>query len=253
MTTEVAGSKITQEQKVKRKIVSGFNVKTNSIGSVLTSNNPAEERRLTRQLTLIENERKRRENVLTWNQRNFFISQVFDQDDELRFPKAEERPSYLSEELPESNGDTHKKPGEETSHPSEKEESPDSEKTKSRFPKIKLRALGIFASGSKRHDDTDQSLLGKVKPLTRSLTNVTGMKARRGKEGDAHEEAPIRREKTEVNMQDEKTGATAEVGADDAIRHTQELTTRGAKTKTRDTQPVETGSKRQSYRKENIF
>ncbi|XP_033109951.1 uncharacterized protein LOC117111183 isoform X2 [Anneissia japonica] len=89
-------SRITREQTVMMQVARSFNVKDGQLSSVLACGNPAEERRLAAQLQKIEHEKKRRESTLAWNQRNFFIKQVFDQDNELRFVKAYERPSYLS-------------------------------------------------------------------------------------------------------------------------------------------------------------
>ncbi|XP_072165887.1 uncharacterized protein [Diadema setosum] len=64
-------------------------------GGVLGMGNPGEERRLAATLRKIDREKKKRESAMTWNQRSFFIKQVFDQDNELRFVKASQRPKYL--------------------------------------------------------------------------------------------------------------------------------------------------------------
>ncbi|XP_064651064.1 uncharacterized protein LOC135502287 isoform X2 [Lineus longissimus] len=55
------------------------------LSSVILSNNPWEERELEKKLEQIRQERRRRENTLNWFQRQFFVNQVFDQDDRLRF------------------------------------------------------------------------------------------------------------------------------------------------------------------------
>ncbi|XP_071958259.1 uncharacterized protein [Antedon mediterranea] len=90
-------SNITREQTVMMQVARSFNVKDGQLSSVLACGNPAEERRLATQLKKIEDEKRRRESTLAWNQRNFFIKQVFDQDNELRFVKVYERPSYLKQ------------------------------------------------------------------------------------------------------------------------------------------------------------
>jgi hypothetical protein len=59
-------------------------VKTH-LSSVILTNNPWEERELEKKLEQIRQERRRRENTLNWFQRQFFVNQVFDQDDKLRF------------------------------------------------------------------------------------------------------------------------------------------------------------------------
>ena len=64
-------------------------------GSILFSGNPAAERRLAATLSKIDREKKKRESSMTWNQRNFFMKQIFDQDNNLRFVKASQRPKYL--------------------------------------------------------------------------------------------------------------------------------------------------------------
>ncbi|XP_041471070.1 uncharacterized protein LOC121420484 [Lytechinus variegatus] len=58
--------------------------------------NPGEERRLAATLRKIDREKRKRETAMSWNQRNFFMKQVFDQDNDLRFVKAAQRPKYLN-------------------------------------------------------------------------------------------------------------------------------------------------------------
>ncbi|XP_054760241.2 uncharacterized protein LOC129266416 [Lytechinus pictus] len=58
--------------------------------------NPGEERRLAATLRKIDREKRKRETAMSWNQRSFFMKQVFDQDNDLRFVKAAQRPKYLN-------------------------------------------------------------------------------------------------------------------------------------------------------------
>ncbi|XP_077864545.1 uncharacterized protein LOC144350040 [Saccoglossus kowalevskii] len=181
--TSVAGSKITQEEKVAKKVAKGFNVKAGSLGGILTTQNPAEQRRLRKRLERLENERRRRVGHMTWNQRNFFMKQVFDQDNDFRFVKAEQRPAYMAgiPAMEEEND------GNETmreSYPvlTDKRNSPMEKRgcvsgfngerhrqTKARLPKIRVKSLGIFASGTQfRHN-----AVGGGRPMTRRTVPLT--------------------------------------------------------------------------------
>ncbi|XP_071842700.1 uncharacterized protein [Apostichopus japonicus] len=74
-------------------------LKDANVGGTLTSVNPAEQRRLNGVLDHLDREKKKRLGTLEWSQREFFIKQVFDHNNDLRFVKASERPKYL-EDLP---------------------------------------------------------------------------------------------------------------------------------------------------------
>lgn len=65
-------------------------------GPGISLGNPGEERRLAATLKKIDKEKRKRETAMSWNQRSFFMKQVFDQDNELRFVKAAQRPKYLN-------------------------------------------------------------------------------------------------------------------------------------------------------------
>lgn len=65
-------------------------------GPGISLGNPGEERRLAATLKKIDQEKRKRETAMSWNQRSFFMKQVFDQDNELRFVKAAQRPKYLN-------------------------------------------------------------------------------------------------------------------------------------------------------------
>ena len=77
-----------------KQAVREFTLREGQVPKVMNVQNPAEQRRLSRKLSKLEQERKKRESALTWTQRNFFMKQVFDQDKELRFVKAQQRPKY---------------------------------------------------------------------------------------------------------------------------------------------------------------
>ena len=57
------------------------------MASVILNSNPWEQRDLDRKLSRIQTERKRKERTLDWTQRRFYINQVFDQNQNIRFPK----------------------------------------------------------------------------------------------------------------------------------------------------------------------
>ena len=72
-----------------------YRMKEGQVGVVLMTENPAEERRLAQKLHKLEVEKRRCVTTLSWNQRSFFMRQVFDEDNDLRFVKAQERPKYF--------------------------------------------------------------------------------------------------------------------------------------------------------------
>ncbi|CAD5119540.1 unnamed protein product [Dimorphilus gyrociliatus] len=77
---ELSGS----DEKGVRQSVSRSSQKT-ALTSVLLSSNPWIQRDLNRKISKIDGQMKRRERTLDWNQRQFFIKQLFDADENLRF------------------------------------------------------------------------------------------------------------------------------------------------------------------------
>lgn len=77
---ELSGS----DEKGIRQSVSRNSQKT-ALTSVLLSSNPWIQRDLNRKISKIDGQMKRRERTLDWNQRQFFIKQLFDADENLRF------------------------------------------------------------------------------------------------------------------------------------------------------------------------